>query len=196
MKKLAALLLAGIMALGCVACGGTGNGGTASGNTEIKDATEVLTKVWTAYQADANEDVAFSAVGGNGEFMSEEGPGKYDLALEAEEGALVNSFCLPEDGVAKVDDAATMMHMMMANNFSAAAYHTSDAKAIVSGIKESVGSHRWMCGMPEKLLIVTIGDEYVVSAFGLESLIDTFKTAITSVYGDAAVISVEEAIVE
>ena len=45
---------------------------------------------------------------------------------------------------------------------------------------------------PEKLIVVTVNGDYVVSAFGNGQVIDAFKTAITSVYGDAAVVSVEE----
>ena len=53
-----------------------------------------------------------------------------------------------------------------------------------------------MCGFPEKLIIVTVGDDYVVSAFGNGMVMDAFKTAITTVYGDAAAFSVEENLAE
>jgi hypothetical protein len=53
-------------------------------------------------------------------------------------------------------------------------------------------NNQWMCGFPEKMIIVTVGDEYVVSAFGNGMVIDAFETAITTVYGDAAVVSEKE----
>ena len=53
-------------------------------------------------------------------------------------------------------------------------------------------NNQWMCGFPETLIIVTVGEDYVVSAFGNGQVIEAFKTAITTVYGDAAVVSVEE----
>ena len=46
--------------------------------------------------------------------------------------------------------------------------------------------------MPEKLIIVTVGENYVVSVFGNGQVIDAFKTAIITVYGDNAVVNVEE----
>ena len=50
--------------------------------------------------------------------------------------------------------------------------------------------------MPEKLIVVTVGEDYVVSAFGIGAIVDTFKTAITTVYGNAAVVAVEENLAE
>ena len=79
------------------------------------------------------------------------------------------------------DDIATMMNMMMANNFTAASYHITDAanaEKAVSSLKETTINNQWMCGMPEKLIIVTVGEDYVVSAFGNGQVIDAFKTTI------------------
>ena len=86
-----------------------------------------------------------------------------------------------------------MMNMMMANNFSAAAYHVADSAnvdKVVAGIKDATINNHWMCGMPDTLIIVTIGD-YVVSAFGNGEVIEYFKTAVTTVFANATV-AVEE----
>ena len=55
-------------------------------------------------------------------------------------------------------------------------------------------NNQWMCGFPEKMFIVTLGDNYVVSAFGNGMVMDAMKTAFTTVYGDAAVFAVEESL--
>lgn len=68
MKKLAAFLLAAAMAFTCVACGGNaGNAGNSGngGSTEIKDATEILTKAWAEYNNKVSEDYKFPVGGGN-----------------------------------------------------------------------------------------------------------------------------------
>ena len=109
------------------------------------------------------------------------------------------SFCIPAEAIDMTDDAANMMNMMMANNFSAAAYHVADAanvETVVSSIKDATLNNQWMCGFPEKLIVVTVGEDYVVSAFGNGQVIDAFKTALTTVCGDAAVVSVEESLAQ
>ena len=199
MKRLAAILLATAMALTCVACGGNGNAGA---GTEIKDATEILTKTWEEYNNSASEDMKFAVGGGNienFELVVMDAPGKCDTSLEGAKDALSVSFCIPTEAIDMTDDAANMMNMMMANNFSAAAYHVTDAanvEKVVAGIKDATMNNQWMCGFPETLIIVTVGEDYVVSAFGNGQVIEAFKTAITTVYGDAAVVSVEENLVQ
>lgn len=191
MKKLAVLLLAGVMTLGLVACG-TKNADSESGSkVEIADATELLTKTWEAVP----EDKKFAVVGGDAENMVEEKAGKFNLE-KAEELGLENTMCYPLDAVEYVDDAASLIHGMISNGFTAGAYHVTDAanvQNVVDAIKERTMNNRWMCGFPEKLIIVTV-DDYVVSAFGYLDNIDAFSEALTSVYGDAAVVVVEEAI--
>jgi len=195
MKRLAAILLATAMAFTCVACGGNGNEGS---GTEIKDATEILTKTWEEYNNSASEDLKFPVGGGNienFELVVMDAPGKCDTSLEGAKDALSVSFCIPADAIDMTDDTANVMNMMMANNFSAAAYHVTDAanvEKVVAGIKDATMNNQWMCGFPETLIIVTVNGDYVVSAFGNGQVIEAFKTALTTVYGDAAVVSVEE----
>ena len=201
MKRLTALLLAVAMVFTCVACGNGGNEGNGGngGSATIKDATELLTKTWEEYKNSASEDVQFPIGGGDAENMTMDAPGKYDVSIEGGAEGLTVTYCVPEDAVAKIDDVATGMHMMMSNNFTVVACHVknaADVESVVSGIKEATLNNRWMCGMPEELLIVTVGEDYVVSVFGLSALVDTFNTALTTVYGDAVVVSVEENIAE
>lgn len=201
MKKLAALLLAVAMTLTCVACGNSGNAGN-GGSASIKDATEILTNAWTEYNNSVSEDYKFPVGGGNienFELVVMDGPGKCDPTLTDAKDALSVSFCIPADAIDMTDDVANMMNMMMANNFSAAAYHVADkanVEKVVAGIKDATLNNMWMCGMPDKLIVVTVNGDYVVSAFGNGEVIDYFKAALTKVYGDAAVVSVEENIAE
>ncbi len=204
MKKIVALLLATAMMFTCVACGG--NGGNADNNSEVKveitDATEVLTKAWEEYNNTATEDLKFTIGGGNlenFELVVMDAPGKCDTSLEGAKDALSMSFCIPVEAIDMTDDVANMLNMMMANNFSAAAYHVADAanvETVVTSIKDATLNNQWMCGFPEKLIVVTVDEDYVVSAFGNGAVIDAFKTAITTVYGDAVVVSVEENLAE
>ena len=44
-----------------------------------------------------------------------------------------------------------------------------------------------MCGFPDKLVIMTVGD-YVLALYGAEDLCDTFKTHTENLYPGAAVV--------
>ena len=210
MKKFTVLLLSVAMAFTCIGCGKTEdkdktdkadkteNQGNSVSDVEIKDATEVLAKTWEEYNNAASEELKFPVGGGNienFELVVMDTAGKCDTSLEGAKDTLTASFCIPTEAIDMTDDAATMMNMMMANNFSSAAYHIADkanVEKVVADIKDATLNNQWMCGFPEKLIIVTVNGDYVVSAFGNGQVIDTFKTAITTVYGDAAVVSVEE----
>jgi hypothetical protein len=94
-----------------------------------------------------------------------------------------------------VDEAASLLHMMNANTFTGAAFHLTDAanaQALTDALKSNILSTQWMCGFPDKLLIATVNGEYVVSAFGNAEIMDNFKAKLTEVYGEAAVIVVDE----
>jgi len=188
MKKLVAFLLAGVMVFGCVACGNNAGEEETEPAVEAADATELLTKAWDTY----GEDEKFFAMGGHFEAPVDNAPGNYDLS-KAED--LTISFCIPTEAIEMVDNAATLMHAMNANNFSAAAYHVVDPankQFIIDVIKDKTLNNQWMCGFPEKLAIVTVGDDYVVTAFGTTELVDNFTTKLTNVYGNNVIISVEE----
>lgn len=185
MRKLMIGLLAGIMMLGSVACGGE-----TQPSVDVADATELLTRVWDTY----GEDEKFFAMGGHFESPVDNGPGVYDLT-KAEDLSI--SYCIPTDAIAMVDDAATIMHAMNANIFSAAAYHITDsanAQTIIDGIKEKTQNNQWLCGFPEKLIVVRIGEDYVVSAFGSADIVDNFRSKLFMVYGEAFSVVVEESL--
>ena len=202
MKKLLALLLVGLMGLGCAACSKT----TAEGNKEenkkeeisITDANEILTTVWNKFEDEDSDgnmyNDKFAIIGGHFENPVDNAPGKYDVAMAED---LEFQLCVPQDAIAKIDDAAAMIHMMNANTFTAGAFHVTEAAdmdAFVSEVKERTVGNQWMCGFPDQLLIVTIGDNYVVSAFGNADTMKEFKAVLMAEYADAAKVAVEESL--
>lgn len=184
-KKLVALALTALLAVGLTACGGEKDNN--AGTVEIADAAEILTTVWNQYE----EDDMFPVYGGDREHADMEGPATFDIT-NAEE--LAFSLTFPEDAVSKLDDAASMIHMMNANTFTAGAYHVvdvADLSALTENMKETVMNKRWMCGFPEKLIIVQVSDNYLVSAYGNGEMIETFKTKLLSAYDGATEVLVE-----
>ena len=47
-------------------------------------------------------------------------------------------------------------------------------------------NRQWMCGFPDKLVIATLGN-YVVSVYGDEELVNTFRDKLQAAYSDAAI---------
>ncbi|MBQ8166771.1 MAG: hypothetical protein IJZ96_07030 [Lachnospiraceae bacterium] len=193
MKKLGVLGLSIIMALGLAACGkdktdDKNTTATAEVTTEaaveITDSLEIFTTVWATY----GDEEKFSIAGGDYNNSVMDAPGKFN-ATDLE--SLDSMLGVPADAAAYIDDAASMMHMMNANTFTAGAYHIADVanqQAFCDSLKENIMNRQWMCGFPDTLIIVTIGDSYVVSAFGNAEIIETFKTKLTTEYPAATVL--------
>ena len=185
MKKILALLLAAVMALSLAACTNKGSEGGATPpagaqTNQPKSALEILEKVWSKYSADEK----FPATGGSEKHMKEDMPGKFDVS-DAE--ALDFELGFPKANASEIDDAASLMHMLNQNNFSCGVYHVKDSgnvEALAGKIKENILARQWLCGFPEKLVILTIGD-YIVSVFGAGELTDTFVAKLSAEYSSA-----------
>ena len=194
MKKIIALIMVAVLMLTFAACGAKtdNNGDTNKEETPavtIASPVELLNTVWASYA----EEEKFPVGGGDEANMSMEGPGVFGLEDGGEGFVAITHY--PAESVAKIDSAATLMHMMNANTFTGAAYHVVDADmaALATEVKDSVMATRWMCGFPEKLVIVTVG-EYMVSYFGHADLVSTFTAKLQAAYPSAEVV-VDEPIV-
>jgi len=87
---------------------------------------------------------------------------------------------------------------MNANTFTCGAYHLTDGKGqqeFADALKENIMNRQWMCGFPDTLVIASVGNEYVVSAFGNAEIIETFKTKLLAQY-EAAAVMYEESLVQ
>jgi len=181
MKKIITLALAAIMMLALVACGGGADDNAATGYN-VDSATALLETVWASY----GDNEKFAIMGGDYDTNVPDAPAKFSH----ENAEYMDSMlAIPADAAAMVDDAASIIHMMNANTFTAGAFHLSDAaseEAFVSAVKDSVMNRQWICGFPETLIIVSDGSGYVVSAFGNGDAIETFKTKLTDMGGTVA----------
>ena len=180
MKKIFAMLLVAAMVLSMAACGKDDKGKEASGDTPV----QVLTTVWDKFA----DDQKFAISGGDWDNSVMDAPGEFD-ATNAE--ALDSMLGFPQDKVEAIDAAASFMHMMNANTFTSGVYHVTnadDVSAVCDALKENIMNRQWMCGFPETLIIVTVDDNYVISAFGNGQIIETFKNKISGVYDNATVV--------
>ena len=178
MKKFVSLVLAAVLALSLAACGKD----NASDGNPVKptSALDVLETVWNTY----GEDEKFPTVGGafSDADVKENAPGAYDITDRAEADRVLG---LPE--TALVDQAASLVHMMNQNTFTAAAYHaTDDPDALAQQLRDNIQQRQWMCGFPDKLAVAVVGD-YVTAVYGAEDLVDGFMNHLTGIYGVTAV---------
>lgn len=55
-------------------------------------------------------------------------------------------------------------------------------------VEEHILSRQWICGMPDTLVILKADNEYVITAFGADELIETFKKNAASSLEDSEVL--------
>ena len=178
MKKFVSLVLATVLALSLTACGK--DNASDGGPVKPTSALNVLETVWNTY----GEDEKFPTVGGafSDADVKENAPGAYDITDRAEADRVLG---LPE--TALVDQAASLVHMMNQNTFTAAAYHaTDDPDALAQQLRDNIQQRQWMCGFPDKLAVAVVGD-YVTAVYGAEDLVDGFMNHLTGIYGVTAV---------
>ena len=201
MKKIVSLILAGVMALSLAACGGDKPAETNAPETTAPIETTVvpettvapettapeaetqapaastgsltvLENIWNLY----GEDEKFAVIGGNMESPVDGAPGNYDMAYAEN---LTWNLLVPEDQIANIDEAATMIHMMNANTFTSGVVHLvegTDAEAFANTMRDAIQNNQWMCGFPETLTVAVLEGGYVLIAFGVNDAMNPFMT--------------------
>ena len=146
-------------------------------------ALDLYNKIWGTY----TDDEKFTVTGGDMEHTSMEGPGLFDIEKNKEK-IMYYTHVTEELLETVTNDAATLMHMMNVNKFSSAIFHLKDASTAESFAKEydkAIQNTSWLCGYPDIVVVVSIG-EYVIVAFGWDDdLINTFKAKCLAVDSSA-----------
>lgn len=188
MKKIFALILAVTMLLSTLAlvgCGDNNADDNASSEAVAEvDVVDALKNIWDNYE-DENK---FAAMGGGMANPVTDGPGELSLDDTAE---VNDKTGVPEDKITTIDKAATLVHMMNANTFSAAAVHAAEgvkAEDVATTIGDNLKIRQWMCGIPEKHVIIKVGANTIISAFGANDLITVFLDKAKVAYPDYTVL--------
>ena len=96
----------------------------------------------------------------------------------------------PADDASLIDSAASLVHMMNLNTFTCGAFHVADANNVArlaDDLRTTIQAKRWMCGFPDKLVIVTVGQS-VFSVYGNEELVNTFRDKLLASYSAATAV--------
>ena len=181
MKRALSLALAFVLALTLTACGKKDTGTDSDSNVPT-DALTLLNTVWDSY----TDDEKFPAAGGDYEHSVDGAPGAFDIS---DTDNLTYLLSVPAEDADKLDDAASLMHMMNANTFTCGALRVKngdDAAKLAEDLRDAIQNKQWMCGFPDKLVIATLGN-YVVSVYGDEELVNTFRDKLQAAFSDAAI---------
>lgn len=176
-----------VVAIGAIAVGC----GKGVPKFEVADSADVINKVLDTYA----EDKKFASMGGD---METPVDGKAGLMKLTDTETINYMLHTNDDLVAQTDEIASYVHAMNANTFTSGSFKLKDAStadSFSSSLKDSVLATQWMCGFPEKIVIFNVnGGDYIVYAIGNGEAVDYFKTQLTTVMGESAVLVTEEAV--
>ena len=149
----------------------------------VDDALTILNAIWNTY----SDEEKFPAAGGDSEHAVDGAPGSFD-ASNADSLSYLLTF--PADDASLIDSAASLVHMMNLNTFTCGAFHVADANNVTrlaDDLRTTIQAKRWMCGFPDKLVIVTVGQS-VLSVYGNEELVNTFRDKLLASYPTATAV--------
>ncbi len=149
----------------------------------VDDALTILNAIWNTY----SDEEKFPAAGGDSEHAVDGAPGSFD-ASNADNLSYLLTF--PADDASLIDSAASLVHMMNLNTFTCGAFHVADANNVArlaDDLRTTIQAKRWMCGFPDKLVIVTVGQS-VLSVYGNEELVNTFRDKLLASYSSATAV--------
>ena len=149
----------------------------------VDDALTILNAIWNTY----SDEEKFPAAGGDSEHAVDGAPGSFDVS-NADSLSYLLTF--PADDASLIDSAASLVHMMNLNTFTCGAFHVADANNVArlaDDLRTTIQAKHWMCGFPDKLVIVTVGQS-VLSVYGNEELVNTFRDKLLASYSAATAI--------
>ena len=149
----------------------------------VDDALTILNAIWNTY----SDEEKFPAAGGDSEHAVDGAPGSFDTSNA---DSLSYQLTFPADDASLIDSAASLVHMMNLNTFTCGAFHVADANNVArlaDDLRTTIQDKRWMCGFPDKLVIVTVGQS-VFSVYGNEELVNTFRDKLLASYPTAAAV--------
>ena len=120
-------------------------------------------------------------MGGDYDHSVDDAPGAFDISQADNVEYMLT---LPQDKVSLIDGAASLMHMMNANTFTCGAFHPAkaeDADTLAQTLRDSIQGKQWMCGFPDKLVVAKVGG-YVVSFYGDQDLVNTFRDKLSAAW--------------
>ena len=127
----------------------------------------------------------------SGEDFSYELPKNEPGAVSPDDGEMLESQTLyPASSADKLDSAAVYFNVMNQNNGTFAAFEVKnegEVQTLADMMKTKVKNNQWICGFPERYLIMRVGDIMIFS-YGLDESLTAWKNAVFSVHTETEVL--------
>ena len=160
-----------------------------------KSAIELLQIIFNGYNAAQTTDETKLWVGGgninNFDTVNPEGPAAF-VALTDED--YDQNLAVPAAQVASIESAASMFNLMNTNNFNCFTIQFkagTDVDASINAIKENILARRWICGAPEKLVIIKMPGDCILVVWGavqFGGIVDPFAASIATLVEGATTV--------
>ena len=157
--------------------------GTPAGTANTQSA-QILNNIWQAFA----EDERFAAYGGAIENSVTDAPGDLDMQNTEE---LTTRYLLPENSLQEVTEGASLVHMMNSNIFTGVVVKLSaDAAAedLAKAWRDTIQGNRWICGMPDRLLLADVDGQHLLMVFASKDIMTTFENKLTGQYPQARIL--------
>ena len=158
------------------------------------NALELINIVFNGYNATATEDTMLYVAGGNinnFETTSMEGPAAFVALADSDYN---DNLGIPESEASKIASAASMFNMMNTNVFNCYTVQFAagtDVDASIEAIKAQVLARQWICGAPEKLVIVKMPGDCILVVWGavqFGGIVDPFAASIATLVEGATTV--------
>ena len=126
----------------------------------FESAVDLYTQIWDTL----GEDRQFPAAGGDAEHEAE-APAKFALTKENKE-TFEYLLHVTDDLYDMLDDSSAAVKLK----------DPSAAEAFAEAYKTAVQGQQWMCGFPDKVVVISV-DDYVIMAYGYEDIINDLVDA-------------------
>ncbi|MCQ2520786.1 MAG: hypothetical protein MJ105_00270 [Lachnospiraceae bacterium] len=194
-KRVLGIMMAVMVGMVTMGCGKDVNntvGNEVEETVSIGSAIEAMNNIWDNYEGEK-----FSIMGGDYANMTDGVPGAMlvadDPATDEDESAAIKFLVLvPEDQIAKVDDGASMVHAMNQNTFTAGVFHlvnAEDKEAFAKAYVENAQNNMWMCGIPDRVVVMSLNDSYVLTLFGADDILKECQNTATTLYPGAKIVA-------
>ena len=154
---------------------------TTTGNASTTETTRILSAVWDSY----GQEERFAAYGGTVEHSVADAPGALNMTAIDE---LTNAYLMPVERLEEVAEAASLVHMMNSNIFTGVVLQlkpTGQLRAFADDWRGVIRENRWICGQPDRLLMLAVDETHLLMAFGSNEAMDTFRAKTAAIYGQS-----------
>ena len=134
------------------------------------DSLELINEIFNSYNASATEETMLYVSGGNPynfDTVNPEGPAAFVALADTDYD---DNLGFPAAEASKIENAASMFNMMNTNTFTCYTVKLTsgtDVNAMANTLKENILNRQWLCGMPEKLVIISCPGNYLLVVWGV-----------------------------